>query len=137
MLSKEKIFSLFENTDEKSVNVYEDFMDNPYAKIGMFNKIIQNNGIFLQNLKHSLNKIKREFDEKNLEIYSQFVVFNRAFFYINQIDVENILHIDALKCYNQDMLSINLDLAILYFETNEEYEKCACLFKIKILIKNF
>lgn len=137
MLSKEKIFSLFENTDEKSVNIYEDFMDNPYAKIGMFNKIIQNNRVFLQNLKHSLDKIKREFDEKNLEIYSRFVVFNRAFFYINQIDVENILHIDALKCYNQDMLSTNLDLAILYFETNEEYEKCAYLFKIKTLVKNF
>jgi hypothetical protein len=135
MISKEKIFNLFDNSNS-TIDIHEDFMDSPYTKIGMFNKIIINNKIFLQNLKHSLEKIKKEYDERNLEIYSQFVTFNRAFFYINQIDIENILHVDALKCYDQDKLSDNLDLSLLYFEVNEEYEKCAHLFKIKNFIKN-
>lgn len=134
MISKEKIFNLFDNSN--TIDVHEDFMDSPYTKIGMFNKIIINNKIFLQKLKFSLDKIKKEYNEENVEMYTQFVTFNRAFFYINQIDIENILHIDALKCYDQDKLSNNLDLSLLYFETNEEYEKCAHLFKIKTFIKN-
>jgi hypothetical protein len=135
MISKEKIFNLFDNSNG-IIDVHEDFMDSPYTKIGMFNKIIVNNKIFFQKLKFSLDKIKKEYNEENIEMYTQFVTFNRAFFYINQINIENILHVDALKCYDQDRLSNNLDLSLLYFETNEEYEKCAHLFKIKTLIKN-
>jgi hypothetical protein len=136
MISKEKIFNLFDNSNG-IIDVHEDFMDSPYTKIGMFNKIIINNKIFFQKLKFSLDKIKKEYNEENIEMYTQFVTFNRAFFYINQINIENILHVDALKCYDQDRLSNNLDLSLLYFETNEEYEKCAHLFKIKTLIKSF
>ena len=135
MISKEKIFNLFDNSND-IIDIHEDFMDSPYAKIGMFNKIIINNKIFLQKLKFSLDKIKKEYNEENIEMYTQFVTFNRAFFYINQIDIKNILHVDALKCYDQDKLSNNLDLSLLYFEVNEEYEKCAHLFKIKDFIKN-
>jgi hypothetical protein len=135
MISKEKIFNLFDNSNS-TIDIHEDFMDSPYAKIGMFNKIITNNKIFFQKLKFSLDKIKKEYNEENIEIYTQFVTFNRAFFYINQIDIENILHVDALKCYDQDKLSNNLDLSLLYFEANEEYEKCAYLFKIKTFIKS-
>jgi hypothetical protein len=135
MISKEKIFNLFDNSNG-IIDIHEDFMDSPYAKIGMFNKIITNNKIFFQKLKFSLDKIKKEYNEENIEIYTQFVTFNRAFFYINQIDIENILHVDALKCYDQDKLSNNLDLSLLYFEVNEEYEKCAHLFKIKTFIKS-
>jgi hypothetical protein len=135
MISKEKIFNLFDNSNG-IIDIHEDFMDSPYAKIGMFNKIITNNKIFFQKLKFSLDKIKKEYNEENIEIYTQFVTFNRAFFYINQIDIENILHVDALKCYDQDKLSNNLDLSLLYFEANEEYEKCAYLFKIKTFIKS-
>ena len=135
MISKEKIFNLFDNSNS-TIDIHEDFMDSPYAKIGMFNKIITNNKIFFQKLKFSLDKIKKEYNEENIEIYTQFVTFNRAFFYINQIDIENILHVDALKCYDQDKLSNNLDLSLLYFEVNEEYEKCAYLFKIKTFIKS-
>jgi hypothetical protein len=135
MISKEKIFNLFDNSNGV-IDIHEDFMDSPYAKIGMFNKIITNNKIFFQKLKFSLDKIKKEYNEENIEIYTQFVTFNRAFFYINQINIENILHVDALKCYDQDKLSNNLDLSLLYFEANEEYEKCAYLFKIKTFIKS-
>jgi hypothetical protein len=134
MISKEKIFNLFDTSE--GIDIHDDFMDSPYAKIGMFNKIIINNKIFLQNLKHSLEKIKKEYDERNLEIYSQFVVFNRAFFYIKSIDIENTLHVDALKCYDVEKLYSTLDLSISYFEVNEEYEKCAHLFKIKNFIQS-
>lgn len=135
MIPKEKIFNLFD--DSKVVDVHEDFMDSPYAKIGMFNKIIINNTVFLQKLKYFFNKNKKEYNEDNVNSYASFVTFNRAFFYINQIDVNNNMHIDALTCYDSEQLIYNLDQSILYFEENEEYEKCAHLFKIKSYLEEF
>ena len=135
MISKEKIFSLFDSPN--TMDVHEDFMDNPYTKIGMFNKIIINNKIFLQKLKFSLDKAKKVYSEEGINEYTAFVTFNRAFFYINQVDIDNNTHIDALMCYNPELLIYNLDQSILYFEKNEEYEKCAHLFKIKDFLIKF
>jgi len=135
MISKEKIFSLFDSPN--TMDVHEDFMDSPYTKIGMFNKIIINNKIFLQKLKFSLDKIKKVYSEEGINEYTAFVTFNRAFFYINQVDIDNNAHIDALMCYNPEQLIYNLEQSILYFEKNEEYEKCAHLFKIKNFLEEF
>ena len=135
MISKEKIFNLFD--DSRVVDVHEDFMDSPYAKIGMFNKIIINNTVFLQKLKYFFNKNQKAYNEENVNSYASFVTFNRAFFYINQVDIDNNAHIDALTCYDPEQLIYNLDQSILYFEKNEEYEKCAHLFKIKDFLVKF
>jgi hypothetical protein len=135
MISKEKIFNLFD--DSRVVDVHEDFMDSPYAKIGMFNKIIINNTVFLQKLKYFFNKNKKEYNEENVNGYASFVTFNRAFFYINQVDINNSMHIDALTCYDSEQLIYNLGQSILYFEANEEYEKCAYLLKIKNFLEEF
>ena len=137
MISKEKIFNLFDGSSENSIDIHEDFMDSPYAKIGMFNKIITNNTVFLQKLKFFFDKSKKEYSEENINEYTAFVTFNRAFFYINQIDIEDSIHADALICYNLERLTFNLDQSILYFEKNEEYEKCAQLFKIKNFLIKF
>ena len=40
-------------------------------------------------------------------------------------------------CYNPEQLIYNLEQSILYFEKNEEYEKCAHLFKIKNFLEEF
>ena len=135
MISKEKIFSLFDSPN--TMDVHEDFMDSPYAKIGMFNKIILNNTVFFQKLKYFFNKNQKAYNEENVNSYALFVTFNRAFFYINQVDIDNNTHIDALMCYNPELLICNLDQSILYFEKNEEYEKCAHLFKIKDFLIKF
>jgi hypothetical protein len=134
MISKEKIFDLFDNPN--TTDIHEDFMDSPYAKIGMFNKIIINNTVFLQKLKYFFDKSKKEYSEENVNEYTKFVTFNRAFFYIKQINVEDKMHVDVLKCYDVEKLYSNLEQSILYFEGNEEYEKCAHLFKIKNLIQS-
>ena len=91
----------------------------------------------MQKLKFFFDKSKKEYSEENINEYTAFVTFNRAFFYINQIDIDNHTHIDALVCYNSEKLTYNLDQSILYFEKNEEYEKCAHLFKIKDFLIRF
>lgn len=135
MIPKEKIFNLFDNSE--IIEVHENFMDSSYVKIGMFNKIINNNKIFLQKLILSFNQKKKKYNEENVNHYALFVTFNRAFYYINSIDITNQIDRDALMGYDSEQLIYNLERSILYFEINEEYEKCAHLFKIKNFLEEF
>jgi hypothetical protein len=133
MIPKDNIFSLFQNED--TIEVYENFMDNPYVKVGMFNKIIRNNTIFNIKFKKFLDSADLNYDKDYIDSSSRFITFNRAFFYIKDIDVENIQHIDALKCYDFVDLILNINTSISFFEEKEEYEKCSHLFKIKKLVE--
>ena len=133
MIPKDNIFSLFQNED--TIEVYENFMDNPYVKIGMFNKIIRNNTIFNIKFKKFLDSADLNYDKDYIDSSSRFITFNRAFFYIKDIDVENTQHIDALKCHDFEGLILNVNTSISFFEEKEEYEKCSHLFKIKKLIE--
>jgi hypothetical protein len=135
MIPKDNIFSLFQNED--TIEVYENFMDNPYVKIGMFNKIIKNNTVFNIKFKKFLDSVDPNYDKDYIDSSSRFITFNRAFFYIKDIDVENIQHMDALKCYNLEDLVLNVNTSISFFEEKEEYEKCGHLFKIKKFIEAF
>jgi hypothetical protein len=132
MIPKDNIFSLFQNED--TIEVYENFMDNPYVKIGMFNKIIKNNTVFNIKFKKFLDSVDPNYDKEYIDSSSRFITFNRAFFYIKDINVENQQHIDALKCHDFEGLILNLDSSISFFEKGEEYEKCNHLFKIKKLV---
>jgi len=134
MIPKDNIFSLFQNED--TIEVYENFMDNPYIKIGMFNKIIKNNTIFNIKFKKFLDSTDLNYDKDYIDSSSRFITFNRAFFYIKDIDIENLQHIDALKCYDFENLMLNVNTSISFFEEKEEYEKCAHLLKIKNFLKN-
>lgn len=136
MIPKNNIFGLFNNEEENSIEVHEDFMDNPYIKIGMFNKIIINNSIFVLRFKKFLDTIDPNQKIKDYENFSpKFITFNRAFFYIKDIDIENQHHADAIRCYDFDNLLKNLTSSISFFEESEEYEKCAHLYKIKKFIE--
>jgi hypothetical protein len=101
----------------------------------MFNKIIKNNTVFNIKFKKFLDSVDPNYDKEYIDSSSRFITFNRAFFYIKDINVENQQHIDALKCHDFEGLILNLDSSISFFEKGEEYEKCNHLFKIKKLVE--
>lgn len=136
MIPKSNIFGLFSNEEENSIEVHEDFMDNPYIKIGMFNKIIINSKVFTLKFKKFFDTINPNQQNKDyIDFPPKFITFNRAFFYIKDINVENQQHADAIRCYDFNSLLVNLTLSISFFEESEEYEKCAHLYKIKKFIE--
>jgi hypothetical protein len=96
----------------------------------MFNKILQNQEVFCQNLKHTYKKNNIDINEKDLYLYSKSIIFSRAFFYIEEININDLSHIDALLCYDSVILKENLKQTLEFFEQKEQYEKCAYLFKI-------
>ena len=136
MINKDKLFQLFTSPDENGEEytedgMHSDFVDDSYYKLGMFTKLIQNNKVFHHKLKQFFESIKREFDEETTKSASELSTFNRAWFYVKDIQVDDIEHVESINRIDSTSFIESLTSAISYFEAKEEYERCAHLLKIK------
>ena len=106
----------------------EELKKTPQYKFGMFIKIINNKDYFRKNIKRALVEGK----EGNSEGFEDFLVYNRAWYWIKDFDLSNP---EVVKVYNYGEALLALDLSIKYFEEIEDYEKCSYLFSFKSLLK--
>ena len=140
MINKDRIFNLFSTTpevkekEEKRISI-EEFIESPYAKIGMFTKLILNHYVFQEKLKKFLKTEEPAYSIENTKEAANYTVFNKAWEYIREIDIENKDHINALIGFNPIVFNKALTSAIDYFQESEEYEKCAHIFKIQEIVK--
>jgi len=139
MIDKDKIFKLFvdgkEVSGDKTNEEIQEFMNGPYAKIGMFVKLIQNHEIFHKKLEKFLKQEQPDYNVESTKEASEFTVHHRAWSYIKNIDINNSDHINALISFDPKIFCKTLDGALNFFESYEEYEKCAHLYKIQEIIK--
>jgi len=139
MIDKDKIFKLFvdgkEIDGDKTKEEIKDFMNEPYAKIGMFVKLIQNHEVFHKKLEKFLKQEQPDYNVESTKEASEFTVYNRAWSYIKQIDIDNSDHLNAIINFDPKVFYKTLEGAVNFFESYEEYEKCAHLHKIKELVK--
>ena len=139
MIDKDKIFQLFvdgkEITDEKTKSEIQDFMNGPFAKIGMFVKLIQNHEVFHQKLEKFLKKEQPNYNVETTKEASEFTVYNRAWSYIKQISLDDHNDVNAIINFDPKVFYESLGDAIQYFENGEEYEKCSHLFNIQEIVK--
>ena len=139
MIDKDKIFKLFvdgkEISGDKTKEEIKDFMNGPYAKIGMFVKLIQNHEVFHKKLEKFLKQEQPDYNVESTKEASEFTVYNRAWTYIKQIDIDNSDHLNAIINFDPKVFYKTLEGAVNFFESYEEYEKCAHLHKIKELVK--
>ena len=139
MIDKDKIFKLFvdgkEINGDKTKEEIKEFMNGPYAKIGMFVKLIQNHEIFHKKLEKFLKQEQPDYNVESTKEASEFTVYYRAWSYIKQIDIDNSDHINAIINFDPKVFYKILDGAVKFFENYEEYEKCAHMYKIKELVK--
>lgn len=139
MIDKDKIFKLFvdgkEISGDKTKDEIKDFMNGPYAKIGMFVKLIQNHEVFHKKLEKFLKKEQPNYNVESTKEASEFTVYNRAWGYIKNINVEDKEDLDAIINFEHKTLLKILSSSISFFEIYEEYEKCAHLYKIQKVIK--
>ena len=139
MIDKDKIFKLFvdgkEIDGDKTKEEIKDFMNGPYAKIGMFVKLIQNHEVFHKKLEKFLKQEQPDYNVESTKEASEFTVYNRAWSYIKQIDIDNGDHLNAIINFDPKVFYKTLEGAVNFFESYEEYEKCAHLHKIKELVK--
>tara|TARA_A100001011_G_C13822784_1_gene639581 strand:- start:146 stop:589 length:444 start_codon:yes stop_codon:yes gene_type:complete len=140
MINKNNIFGLFEDKNNISihdiVNAPKDFLDSPIAQLGMFTKLIGNHELFHKKLEKFLKQEKKVIDIEETKEASALSVYNRAWYYINKIDLSCKEDYYALLDFKPSPIINALNKAIFYFENKEEYEKCAKLLEIKNLKEN-
>jgi len=97
--------------------------------IRMYKKLILN---FITFGKKFLKKLNDDLklDIEDVEKAGEFLVYNTAWGYISNVDVNDPLHYKILKSHKDQYLSKYLILGIKHFELMEDYEKCAFLKKI-------
>ena len=142
-----KIFGLFGGEDENPKPAFdhendlsyllEDYKNHPLFWVGMFKKLINNHKNFNKKIISFFSKMDEELDLYDVEQAGEFVVYNRAWFWISKIDIQVSSHQKALLHYSDEHLLTYVKFAISYFEEFEEYEKCAQLVKIQNFLKEF
>lgn len=133
MIKKEKLFAIMEDRGQSLEDVQKDLREEPYTKIGMFTKLIANHEIFHQKLELFMKKEKSGYGAQNSRSASEFVVYNRAYFYIKQLDLKDGNHLEAIVDFKNKPFINTLNASIDFFQREdiEQYEKCAFLLKVK------
>ena len=136
MIPIDNIFSLFglpeDGEQSKSLKKdLEDFKKSPYFKLGMFVKMVKNGLHFKRQIVSFFSKSEPELNINGLDDAGDFMMYNRAWFWISQCKIRSKIWKEALKEYNSEDLVMALKSSIQYFEELEEYERCAFLKKIQ------
>lgn len=140
MINLDNIFSLFsanEELDGVNSEVQIDFSQTPIYWIGMYKKLVLNHINFNKKVVKFFKESNQELDVEDMKDAGEFVVYHRAWHYIQNVDIDNEEHIIAIEKYTDEYLDTSLKLGISFFEQHEEYEKCALLKKILDKSKEF
>jgi hypothetical protein len=135
------IFSLFGYPDEgkgdlKKIKVeLNTFKDTPHFKLGMFHKLIMNGNLFSKQVTKFLAKSDPALDINGVDQAGEYMMYIRAWFWIEQVRIRKKEWKEALKQYTSEDFAVSVKLSISYFEDIEEYEKCAHLKKIQDFIE--
>ena len=140
-MALDDIFSLFGFSDKgkedlKKIEVELDmFKDTPHFKLGMFHKLIMNGHLFSKQVTKFFAKADPSLDVKGIDQAGEYMMFTRAWFWIEQVQLRKKPWKDALKQYANEEFLVSIQLSISYFEGTEEYEKCAHLKKIQDFVQ--
>jgi len=140
MINLDNIFSLFSTNEElDGVNseVQIDFSQTPIYWIGMYKKLVLNHINFNKKVLKFFKESNQELDVEDMKDAGEFVVYHRAWHYIQNVNIDVEEHVIAIKKYTDEYLDTALKLGISFFEQHEEYEKCALLKKILDKSKEF
>lgn len=141
-----KIFDLFNDKEPESLKekaqiidvLLTDYKNHPLFWIGMFKKLIYNHEVFNSKLLEFFKNLDDELDKVDVDKAGEYMVFNKAWEYIEKVDPNNFLHQESLYQLSDIYLKTALELAINYFQEQEDYEKCLHLKKnldfVKLLL---
>jgi len=135
-----KIFNIFSTTiepEDEDNSLLVDFSSHPLYWIGGFNKILNNQDFFKSYTEHIFNTLASELDLDEVERAGKFLMFEKAWGYIKNLNTENHFHLECIKEKSNNKFLENLITTIEFFEKEEEYEKCSILHNISEKVKEF
>jgi len=130
MINKDNIFGLFSKEKEEVKPAFTLNMDDPYTKIGMCVKLIQNHYIFHKKLEKFLKSENPDYDIESTKEASEFTVYSRAYSYLSKIDPKDKKNIKVINSFDPKAIKKSLNTLLDYFISTEEYERCAHIHKI-------
>ena len=98
-------------------------------------KLIQNHEIFHKKLSKFLKQEQPDYNVESTKEAYEYTVYYRAWSYIKNIDLDKSEDIKAIVSFDSKIICKVLDGSLSFFESYEEYEKCAHLNKIKEIVK--
>lgn len=133
MASIDKIFSLFDSSggDKKREEKIKDWKETPMFKLGMFYKSIKNGNLFKNQILNFFKKADDKLNIEEIDTAGEYMVYTRAFFWIESCNIRKKEWKEALENYSSMDFLYAVRFCISYFESIEEYEKCAHLKKIQ------
>ena len=141
MMSLAGVFALFgfpEGNDDERKDLERDlemFKETPQFKLGMFQKLIMNGTLFKSQILKFFLKSDPELDSEGIDQAGEYMMYTRAYFWIQDCKTRSKFWNESLKMYaNEDFLCA-VKLSIHYFESVEEFEKCAHLKKIQDFVE--
>jgi hypothetical protein len=139
MIDVNKIFDTFEEPADNGFpgTVYIDFKDHPAYWVGMFEKTILNYENYCVKLLQLFKTASPTLNLDDVNDAGEYIVYNRAFEHIKDLDLTNKSHLDSLENRASKRLRNYLVKSIEYFITVEEYEKCAILKPIQDQVELF
>ena len=114
---------------------FDDYKKTPHFKMGMFLKLIMNGNIFKKQIISFFSKSDPLLDVNGIDDAGEFMMFSRASFWIEEFKFNSKIWKGDLKKHSDTEFLTAIKLSIHYFESTEEYEKCAHLKKIQTLIE--
>ena len=131
----EKVFGLFDNEEPDSllekarlVDQLLDYKEHPLFWVGMFKKLISNHKTFNKEVVSFFSKLEdEELDIYDVEQAGEFITYNRAWFWISKVNIQDRNSQEAILYYGDEYLITHFKFIISFFEEFEEYEKCAHL----------
>lgn len=135
-MDADRIFNLFDDGEGSKPDfdykndlsyLLENYKEHPMFWVGMFKKLIHNHKVFNHKVMDFFTDMDEELDIYDVETAGEFVVYNRAWFWISKIDILDRICQESLVHYTDEYLETYLKFSISYWEETEEYEKCAHL----------
>ena len=131
-----KIFGMFNSKNEKEEGDFPapDFLkvmeeNHPRYFLGMFEKLINNHLSYQRGLIEMFKSSDSSLDMKDIERAGENLLFNRAWEHINKFNIKDEYSQEILAEKGTEKFEKAVNSAIIYFENEEEYEKCAFLKK--------
>jgi len=135
MIDMTNIFGLFIPGEEldgtQTATNLDELKKKPIFHVGMYKKLIQNHLNFNTKVLNFFKQSNQEFDVNDIKEAGEYVVYNRAWNYISNVNIKDKGYIDAIKHYSDEQFHATLDMGIDFFQKDELYERCAFLLKIK------
>lgn len=130
------IFALFgfnegDKEDKKLKKDLEAFKETPHFKIKMFIKMISQGMGFKDQLLKFFSNMQPKIDTSDLGEAGDFMMYNRAWYWISECNLRKKTWKIALQENASEDFIKCIEVILRYFESIEEYEKCAFLKKIQ------